>query len=291
MFVKAGVRILPLLLSCALAQEVRKVNIGTHSLSFSSAGSGTPAVVIDVGIGESYRSWKQISDSISTYTRVVAYDRAGYGQSEPGPMPRNCQQEAIELRSLLQKADVEPPYVIVGHSLGALNAQYFANQFPGIVAGLVLLDPPPLRWISGNADFPDLDAMANQQTQSFFSMADSAGKSPDPAVKATASFLRAIGSEHKEMFGSGARLISLIKSFSDLPLTVIAGGKPNPAFGGSAVRFQRFWVEESKAVAQRSTHGRFLLIEESSHQIYREFPLTVISEVKNLLTSIRSTSR
>jgi pimeloyl-ACP methyl ester carboxylesterase len=206
-------------------------------------------------------------------------------------MPRNCRQEVIELRNLLEKAGVEPPYVLVGHSLGGLNAQYFANQFPGIVAGVVLLDPPPLRWICGNAGFPELDTMAEQQTRSFVSMADSASRSPDSTAKAIAVLLRAVASEHKELFESSAQLVGAIKSFSDIPLTVIAAGKPNPAFGASAVRFQRFWIDDSKAIAQRSTHGRFLLIEESTHHIHRDFPQKVISEIKDMLTSIRRESK
>lgn len=291
MYLTGGACFALLLFNSVEAQDARKVNIDTHSLSFNSWGSGKPTVVIDVGIGESYRSWKQITDSVSTLTRVVAYDRAGYGQSEPGPMPRNCRQETIELRTLLEKAGVEPPYVLIGHSLGALNAQYFANQYPEIVAGIVLLDPPPLRWIFGNADFPELDAMAEQQTRSFFSMADSASGSPDSTSKAIAVLLQAVASEHKELFESSARLVSSITSFSNLPLTVIAAGKPNPAFGTSAVRFQKFWIDESKAVAQKSTHGRFLLIEESTHHIHRDFPQKVISEIKDILRSTRRGSK
>jgi pimeloyl-ACP methyl ester carboxylesterase len=281
------VYILMIVSANALSENPKKVNIGTHSLSLFSAGSGKPTVVVDIGIGETYNSWKQIIDSISTHTRVVAYDRAGYGQSEPGPFPRNCRQEVFELRNLLEQAHEEPPYVLVGHSLGGLNAQYFANQFPKLVGGLVLLDPPPLQWITGKADFPELDTMAHQQTQSFLSMAESASKSPDAADKAKAALFRTIASEHKEMFGSSAQQVDSIKSFSNLPLTVIAAGKPNPAFGASAERFQRFWIDESKAITLRSTRGRFVLIEQSTHHIHRDFPQKVISEITDMLTSIR----
>ena len=277
--------------SCADAQDPGRVSVGTHSLSLVSAGNGSPTVVIDVGIGETYAGWRQIIDSVSSVTRVVAYDRAGYGQSEPGPMPRNSRQEAFELKTLLGNAGVEPPYILVGHSLGGLNAQCFASQFPGLVAGLVLLDPPPLAWISGRADFPDLDAMAHQQTQSFLSMAESAGGSPDPADRARAEFLRTIASEHEEMFASSAQQVDSIPSFSDLPLVVIAAGVPNTAFGASAVRFQSFWIEESKALARRSGQGRFLLIEESTHHIHRDFPQDVIASIKDIVTSVRRASK
>jgi pimeloyl-ACP methyl ester carboxylesterase len=276
-----------ILAGCTLDQNPRKVNIDSHSLSMFSAGSGKPAVVIDVGFGESYNSWMQIIDSLSPYTRVIAYDRAGYGQSESGPFPRDCQQEVIELNTMLERALVEPPYIIVGHSLGAINAQYFAYRYPGVVAGLILLDPPPLNWISGKADFTDLDSLANQQTQSFLSMADQARSSANPEDEKMAVYYETLASEHGEMFKSSAEQIEAIGSFGDLPLTVIASGKPNPRFGSSADRFQRFWINESKALSMRSTEGQFILIEESNHYLYRDSPQQVISETRKMITSFQ----
>ncbi len=272
---------------CTLDQNPKKVNIDSHSLSMFSAGSGKPTVVIDVGFGESYNSWMQIIDSVSAYTRVIAYDRAGYGQSDPGPFPRDCQQEVIELNSMLERANVEPPYILVGHSLGGLNVQYFAYRFPGVVAGLVLLDPPPLNWLCGKAGFADLDTLANEQTQSFLSMAEQARTSPNPEDEVNAVYFETLASEHEEMFKSSAEQIAAIGSFSDLPLTVIASGKTNPRFGPLAERFQKFWVNESRAITLKSTRGRFLLLEESTHHIHRDFPQQVISEIKDILISIR----
>jgi pimeloyl-ACP methyl ester carboxylesterase len=283
-----AVYLLIFLSGCALDPNPKMINIDSHSLSMFSRGSGTPTIVIDVGFGESYNSWMQIIDSLSAYTRVIAYDRAAYGQSEPGPFPRDCQQEVIELNSMLERAGVETPYILVGHSLGAMNAQYFAYRFPGVVAGLVLLDPPPLNWISGKTDFTDLDTLANQQTQSLLSMAEQARSSPDPEDEARAIYYETLASEHDEMFKASAEQMAVVGSFADLPITVIASGKPNLKFGASAERFQRFWINESKAVAMRSTRGRFILLEESTHNIYRDFPLQVISETRQILTSVKN---
>ena len=62
------------------------------------------------------------------------------GYSEAGPLPRNAQQFAIELHTLLERAKVEGPYVLVGHSLGGLTVRIFAHDYPTEVAGLVLID-------------------------------------------------------------------------------------------------------------------------------------------------------
>ena len=272
---------------CESDQKPKMVNIYSHSLSMFSKGSGTPAIVIDVGFAESYNNWMQIIDSLSEYSRVIAYDRAGYGQSEPGPFPRDCQQEVLELNTMLERANVKQPYIIIGHSLGALNAQYFAYMFSTATAGLVLLDPPPFGWISGRADFPDLDSMAREQTESFYSMAEMARASVNPEDELFAEYFETLASEHSSMFNSSAELIGSIGSFSDLPLTVIAGGRANPRFGKSAERFQRFWINESRAVASKSSRGKFVLIEESTHHIHKDFPQQVISEIKKMLTDIR----
>ena len=69
-------------------------------------------------------------DALRADTRVCAYDRAGYGKSEPDPLPRASQRAAQELYDLLKKAGVAGLYVLVGHSLGGLNMQVFADLYP-----------------------------------------------------------------------------------------------------------------------------------------------------------------
>jgi pimeloyl-ACP methyl ester carboxylesterase len=62
------------------------------------------------------------------------------GYSEASPLPRNAQQFAYELHTLLERANVEGPYVLAGHSLGGLTVRIFAHDYPTEVAGLVLID-------------------------------------------------------------------------------------------------------------------------------------------------------
>ena len=84
--------------------------------------------------------WGAVQPQIATSTRVCAYDRAGLGWSEPGPLPRSPQQFADELHALLTNADVEGPYVLVVHSISGKTARLFASQHPNEVAGMVLVD-------------------------------------------------------------------------------------------------------------------------------------------------------
>lgn len=265
----------------------RQIDIGTHRLYVHCAGKGTPVVVIDVGVGESYASWQPIQDALAQVTRVFAYDRAGYGQSEPGPMPRHAKQEARELRLLLEKAGVKGPYVLVGHSLGGLNMQVFAAEYPDDVAGMVLLDPPPLQWIVGGETFPELTDLFKKQTQELSTAAEAMSQSADPKERAKAVFLKAVASEHEELFGETARQVAAIGSFGDLPLTVIASGKANPLFGAAAEDYQRFWIEESRTLAGKSTRGKFVLIEESGHQLHKDAPDKVLEAISSMIMESR----
>ena len=91
---------------------------------------------------------------IAETTRVCAYDREGYGWSDSGTHPRTSQQVAADLHTLLTNAQIEPPYVLVGHSVGAYHNQAYIAQYPDEVVGVVLVDPPGTEYFtkSGQSD-------------------------------------------------------------------------------------------------------------------------------------------
>jgi len=262
------------------------VDIGSHSLHIHCIGrersDGSPTVVIDVGFGDSYTNtkWHALQKRISKDIRVCAYDRAGYGLSEPGPFPRSSQQVANELRLLLHNAGVEPPYVLVGHSLGGLNMQAFISQYPGLVAGAVLLDPPPLPFLTGER-FPELYRLAQKETEALFVAAEQAGRATDPEERAKASHYRTLASEHGMMTVSAEQVMAIV-SYGDMPLVVLASGKPNPAFGQFAKAFQQFWIEQSRALAARSTKGTCILAAESGHHLYADAPDVVLDAIRQV---------
>lgn len=264
-----------------------QINVGTHSLHIYCVGEGSPVIVIDVGIGETGVRWQSVQDQLARDTRVCTYDRAGYGQSDPGPMPRHSEQMAGELKILLENSGVEGPYLLVGHSLGGLNMQIFASQYPEVVIGAVLLDPPPLRWLISGVDFPELYEMFNQQTEDLSRAAAAAIQSADPEEKSKASFYLTLASESEELLGESARQVAAIGSFVDMPLVVIGSGRPNPSFGDSAEAYQLFWIEQSRALADKSTAGHFILAEESGHHIHQDAPEMVMDAILSMLQQVR----
>jgi pimeloyl-ACP methyl ester carboxylesterase len=87
-----------------------------------------------------------VQTQVATATRVCAYDRAGVGKSSPGPKPRTSHQMVAVLQALLRTAQIDESYVLMGHSLGGLNAQLYAIEHPDEVAGLVVLLFPAQSW-------------------------------------------------------------------------------------------------------------------------------------------------
>jgi pimeloyl-ACP methyl ester carboxylesterase len=113
---------------------------GRH-LALHRAGGGGPAVVFMPGAGLVGLDFLNIQNAIADRTTAVTYDRGGTGWSDAVRLPRSASVVVDELRALLQAADIPPPYILVGHSLGGAYIRRFAQRYPREVAGLLFLDP------------------------------------------------------------------------------------------------------------------------------------------------------
>ncbi|MGH8397091.1 MAG: alpha/beta fold hydrolase [Gammaproteobacteria bacterium] len=122
------------------AHPGRLVKAGPTKLNFYCTGSGTPTVVFDAGWEDWSPSWVLIQPVISRHTRTCTYDRADYGFSEPGPMPRTNVEIAKELHTALHNAHIPGPYLLVGHSFGGYDIRTFADLYMPEVYGEVFVD-------------------------------------------------------------------------------------------------------------------------------------------------------
>jgi pimeloyl-ACP methyl ester carboxylesterase len=122
----------------------RLMDAGGHRLHLRIEGADKPGptVILECGIGgATSNNWGWIEPDVARFARVVAYDRAGLGWSDPGPMPRDGRRIVQELHLALANAGLRGPYVFVGHSYGGLLARIFTAAYPDEVAGLVLAEP------------------------------------------------------------------------------------------------------------------------------------------------------
>jgi hypothetical protein len=88
------------LIVASCAREIRPpsdqmVGIGSHRLQMHLEGRGAPAVVIDAGIADQLDKLRPLQERLARVTQVITYNRAGYGQSEPGPAREGVRAGAL----------------------------------------------------------------------------------------------------------------------------------------------------------------------------------------------------
>src|SRR5690348_4968166 len=123
------------------SQRGRFVQAGPIKMNMDCAGSGSPIVILEQGGGVPAIGWMKVQPQIAQFTRVCSYDRAGYGWSEPGPMPRTIPRMVNELKVLLDASAEKSPYVMAAASLGGPIVRLYAGLYPNDGAGVILVDP------------------------------------------------------------------------------------------------------------------------------------------------------
>ncbi len=139
----AGAPIAGLLLAlggCTTWEGVTTSPLAGKAVEHVVAGSGRPAVVFENGLGGRLQWWAKVLPAVARESTAFAYNRPGTGASAEASTPRDGDTIVEELRLDLRALGIEPPYVLVGHSLGGLYMQLYGRRYPQEVAGLVLVD-------------------------------------------------------------------------------------------------------------------------------------------------------
>jgi len=264
------------------------VDVGGFRLHILCRGGGTgPSVILDSGLGGFSMDWWYVQAQLATDHRVCAYDRAGYGWSDPGPAPRVTEQIADELETLLQGARISPPYVLVGHSFGGYNMEYFAATHPNQVAGLVLVD----------ASHPDqqerLPALPAEGEHhgtliTFFDPSDIHAHYPKAmwfGMEAMMASAKAMATQRKEFanFSVSAAQVRSIGRLPQVPLVVISRGRrvwPETPMGDA---LEKAWAEMQADLAGSIPGGRQIMAERSGHLVQLDQPELVAGAVREVL--------
>jgi pimeloyl-ACP methyl ester carboxylesterase len=134
--------------SAEASNERFAVDESGRELAIRCEGAGSPVVVLEDGHPSEAGGIARFTDGpiwadLTAETRVCAYDRAGYANSDPAPMePRDADDVIADLEALLSAADEEGPFVLVGSSFGGMIVTYYAARHPEDIAAVVLLDVP-----------------------------------------------------------------------------------------------------------------------------------------------------
>lgn len=246
--------------------KLEKVDAGGHSLNLLIGGQrgveAMPAVILEGGFGTGIASWSSVQREIAKFTQVVSYDRAGLGQSDPGPKPRDAKHIATELHAALQKAGIKPPYVLVGHSLGGPLIRVFASLYPTEVAGLVLIDPSQEAfyvWMKANP-FPGV-----KEEEAKMAKAPQGLRDEFAAVDATYEQARAA------------------KIPSGIPVTLLTATTAE----GMPAEAKQMWLEKHKEWIAKVPGGKHVVAEKSGHFIQGEEPALVIEAIRQVVEQAR----
>ncbi|MFC3552469.1 alpha/beta fold hydrolase [Lysobacter cavernae] len=112
-----------------------------RTLNLRCSGNGPHTVLLEAGGNADSSTWFRVQSLLSSKARVCAYDRAGYGFSDEGPLPRDLDADVADLAALVEAAKLKTPLVLAGHSLGSNIVRRYAQAHPSNVSAMVLVDP------------------------------------------------------------------------------------------------------------------------------------------------------
>ena len=254
-----------LLLLCtvsALAQDAIRVDLGTHKLNIVCTGApgARPVVILEAGGGGTSAAWSAVQAALPVTIRACAYDRAGSGESDPGPRPRTMDAEVADLHALLEKSGVTGPIVFVGQSLGGILARMYLHKYSDSVAGMLLVDPT------------DEDSVVfNGRLNRWIKVRDL-----------------------DDSLGEGGRSVAKDRQENPVPLRnrpliVIGAGKRSQPPGLSAEQWLEMRNERDvhlQELSKLSDNSKFILDPASGHNIEHDNPKLVAKAIQDLVNEI-----
>lgn len=284
------------------------VDVDGHKLNINCTGEGAPTVVLETGLETLATSWEKVQLGIQKFTRVCVYDRAGYGRSEAGPLPRTSLQIAKELHQLLKNAGEKPPYILVGVSSGGLHIRVFNGLYPNEVTGMVLVDasvedqwnvmPPDIQqwWVKASKQYRD--DLKIQAWRDLFGIArlKSTEQSESGRLSLQPKFAFAVRSESAN-FDEDSKEVKRLGTLGDKPLIVLTAGKdtadpehlPEGITKKDLENFDHIWRDVLQVhLARLSTNGKQVIVKDSSHNIPGQNPEAVVTAVQEICTTVRA---
>lgn len=224
---------------------------------FFNETTGKPTIIMDAGYGDFSKAWDSVIGDISKLSSVLIYDRAGLGKSERSLNPRTSREMVKELKELLVKANIEPPYILVGHSFGGVIMRMFATEHQNEVCGLVLVDSTP-------EDYRErfLPTMSKEFQRAYHK--------------------QFIYEGNYDEFMESLQQLKETKTKLNVPVIVLSAGKKDHYSKES----QELWNEMQREILEMSAAGELVIAKNSTHYIQNDEPKEVVSAIKKLIDNM-----
>lgn len=288
------------------------VRLGERVVRWVEAGSGSPTVVLAAGRNDTAISWTPLLAALAARMRVVVYDRAGLGASDPDPGPGvpTVERQVADMAAVIA-ATSAGPCVVAGHSWGGLLAQVLAYRHPELVAGLVLVDPAHEDMMNGiPGPLRRLNLLLSEHLPSVLlalgllkpyvrrrARRTAARFSDDPRVQravveaylvhASPTQVRATRDELRGIVASAPLLwehrAAASSRASDIPLVVLSATR------GSPPRLRQHWTKLQAGIvtAAGSGRARHLVVEDAGHTIHHDWPDLVAGVILEVVDEVR----
>lgn len=290
------------------------IDVGGHKLHLYCTGKGSPTVILEaMGVGWSVY-WSKVQPEITKVTRVCSYDRAGFGWSESGPLPRTGRRMADELHQLLKRGGISGPYILVGHSLGGFIVRLYRHAHPNDIVGMVLVDAGHERQFeqdefhkfvaSGATVFPMIQAMTTvglTRLLTSFGLVPPLIEEQEKQVSADTRAMLRVGWLQTRYFTTltdeGAALpettdqVLYARLLGNLPLIVLTATGPmwwpDLPTNVDQLKFHQMWLKLQTDLTRLSTNRRQLFADRSSHFINFDQPELINSAILQMLDQHR----
>lgn len=264
----------------------KRFDVGGYQLHIHCSGSGSPTVIVDVGLGDDSTDWTPIQQAVSTNTRICVFDRPGYGWSDFGPSPRTSNRIASELEILLEQAEIAPPYILVGHSFGGYNIRVFAANNPQMVAGMVLVDASHEdQYNQFKIKLPN-----NFNRRGTIMILPKSTDSLAHANKPPVLRERAFHAARAEISALDESSMQLQKNSAlpIVPLIVISRGKPEWYGDVSQQQRENTWIDLQQDLSHLSPISTHMFAHQSGHAIPHEQPEIIIEAIEQIVSQVHA---
>lgn len=253
--------------------------IGQRRFETAYSGQGSPTVVFESGAGRTVSDWNTVRSHLDSQISIFAYSRAGQGESDP-PRPEDvifddggiqvatAESRTEDLAQLLRANGQQPPYVLVGHSLGGIYIRLFAAKYPESVAGLIFVDSTHPDQTKRISDAVAASTVSSDTRERFF---ESVPGPNEPVI-------------------SAARETGL---FGDIPVRVLSRDPDRP-YGSTEFWpmdmhrvYEQTWSELQAELAILSSNGVQTVVKGADHLVQLHAPELVAEAINEVISQHR----